>query len=78
MNPAPTKAEHEQWLLLNPLRGKWLIFKTLGDGEIVTITRKNDLSGYWVYFFTNDDGGYEDKMDAMEFLAEIEEVRETV
>jgi len=55
------------------LEGKHVFTKSFGDGEINMITKKNDLTGYYVYFHSNADG--EIKLDAEEFLADVDEVK---
>ncbi|PLS19193.1 hypothetical protein CVD28_01940 [Bacillus sp. M6-12] len=74
MNPAVTDGEKSIMDKVLPLQGKHIFTKNLGDGEINMVTRKNDLSGIYVYFHSNLDG--EIKLDGEEFLEEIEEVKE--
>jgi hypothetical protein len=59
-----------------PLKRKHIFTKTLGDGHIEKVTLHNDLKGCWVFFFTNDDGGYQIRLDGKEFLEELDEVRD--
>lgn len=73
-NPSMTPIENNLWDKITPLRGKHLFTKHYGDGEIETITRKNDLSGLFVYFHSNLEGSI--KLDGQEFLNEVEEVKE--
>ena len=73
MNPAMTDVEKDLHSKIKPLQGKHIFTKNLGDGEINKITRKNDLSGMWVYFHSNLEG--ELKLDATEFLSEVDDVR---
>lgn len=74
MNPTVTEVEKDLLDVIIPMQGKHIFTKTLGDGEIEMITRKNDLSGIWVYFHSNMDGVL--KIDGKEFLQEVKEVRE--
>jgi hypothetical protein len=60
---------------LIPMQNKHIFTKNYGDGEIVILTRHNDLQGVWVYFYTNAEGGYEEKIDGAEFLREVEKIR---
>jgi hypothetical protein len=73
MNPAMTDVEKDLHSKIKPLQGKHIFTKNLGDGEINKVTRKNDLSGMWVYFHSNLEG--ELKLDATEFLSEVDDVR---
>lgn len=74
MNPKVTNTEKEVMEQVLPLQGKHIFTKNFGDGEIEMVTRKNDLSGIWVYFHSNLDG--EVKLDGREFLDEIEECKD--
>ena len=74
MNPEVTDVEKELMDQVLPLKGKHIFTKNFGDGEIEIVTRKNDLSGIYVYFASNLDGTV--KLDGQEFLDEIEEVKE--
>jgi hypothetical protein len=74
MNPKATEVEKSVMDKVLPLQGKHIFTKNFGDGEINMVTRKNDLSGIFVYFHSNLDG--EVKLDGEEFLEEIEEVKE--
>jgi hypothetical protein len=78
MNPTISPVEKSLLDQILPMQHKHVFTKTLGDGQIEKVTRYNDLSGVWVYFFTNDEGGYELKLDGNEFLNEVEEIREFV
>jgi len=74
MNPEITNVEKDLMEQVMPLQGKHIFTKNFGDGEINLITRKNDLSGIFVYFHSNLEG--EIKLDGVEFLEEVEEVRD--
>jgi len=74
MNPKVTDVEKELLEKIMPMQGKHIFTKNYGDGEIEMFTRKNDSSGIFVYFHSNLDGTI--KLDGVEFLKEIEEVRE--
>lgn len=74
LNPEMTNVEKELMDKIMPMQGKHIFTKNYGDGEIEMFTRKNDLSGIYVYFHSNLDGTV--KLDGNEFLEEIEEVRE--
>lgn len=74
INPKVTNVEKELMDQVLPLQGKHIFTKNLGDGEIEMVTRKNDLSGIYVYFHSNLEGTL--KLDGNEFLEEVEEVKE--
>lgn len=74
MNPKVTEVEKELMDKIMPLQGKHIFTKNYGDGEIEMVTRKNDLSGIFVYFHSNMDGTV--KIDGKEFWEEVEEVKE--
>jgi hypothetical protein len=76
MNPQITVTEKTLLDQILPLQQMHIFTKTLGDGQIEMVTRHDDLKGVWVYFFTNDEGGYQMRLDGVEFLDEIDEVRE--
>lgn len=82
-NPQVGVTEESQFNRLKPLMKKHIFTKSYGDGQIESITRKNDLSGLWVYFYTNWDEVPFDrdkngcvKIDAEVFLSDIESIRE--
>jgi len=70
MNPEITEQEKDILHKTMALQGKHILTKSFGDGEINMITRKNDLSGVYVYFHSNREG--EIKLDGEEFLNDIE------
>lgn len=74
MNPKVTDVEKDLMDKVFPLQGKHIFTKNFGDGEINLVTRKNDLSGIYVYFHSNAEG--EIKLDGQEFLEDIDEVKE--
>ncbi|MFF2834274.1 hypothetical protein ACFVSK_21120 [Cellulosimicrobium cellulans] len=69
MNPKLKKAEKELLDKILPLQRKHIFTKTYGDGEISHVTRKDDLTGMYVYFHSNLHGVI--KLDGEEFLLEI-------
>lgn len=69
MNPKLMKAEKELLDKILPLQRKHIFTKTYGDGEISRVTRKDDLTGVYVYFHSNLHG--EIKLDGEEFLLEL-------
>jgi hypothetical protein len=69
LNPKLTKTEQEILNEVLPLQNKHIFTKSIGDGEIIHITRKNDLSGIHIYFHSNLHGQM--KLDGIEFLEEI-------
>ena len=69
MNPIVTSTEKELMEKVLPMQGKHIFTTSFGDGEINMVTRKNDLSGIWVYFHSNLDG--EIKLDGDEFVEEV-------
>lgn len=73
LNPKVTQVERNLFSRIIPLKGKHIFTKSLGDGEINMVTRKNDLSGVYVYFHSNAHG--EIKLDGVEFLEEVDDVR---
>lgn len=73
MNPNVTSAEKSLLEQIMPMQGKHVFTSNLGDGEIDTITRKNDLSGVYVYFHSNLHGQI--KLDGEEFLSFVVEVK---
>lgn len=74
MNPSVNLSEKELLDKVLPMQGKHIFTCSLGDGEINSVTRKNDLSGIYVYFHSNIEG--EIKLDGVEFLEEVIEVKE--
>lgn len=74
LNPKVSQVEGKLFSKILPLQGKHIFTKSLGDGEINRVTRKNDLSGVNVCFHSNAHG--EIKLDGVEFLEEVEDVRE--
>lgn len=69
MNPNLKKTEKELLDKILPLQRKHIFAKTYGDGEISRVTRKDDLTGVYVYFHSNLHGVI--KLDGEEFLLEI-------
>lgn len=69
MNPRLTDPENDLLAKILPLQGKHLFTKTLGDGEIVKVTRKDDFTGAYVYYHSNLHE--ELKLDGNEFLDEL-------
>lgn len=69
MNPQLKKTEKELLGLILPLQRTHLLTKSYGDGEITRVTRKDDLTGVYVYFHSNLHGVI--KLDDEEFLLEI-------
>jgi hypothetical protein len=74
MNPKVTDVEKELMDKVLSLQGKHIFTKNFGHGEIEMVTRKNDLTGIYVYFHSNLHGTV--KLDGVEFLEEMEEVRD--
>ncbi|GAB6989403.1 hypothetical protein [Paenibacillus pini] len=69
MNPKLTNIEKDLLECILLLRKRHLFTKTLGDGQIQRVTRKDDLTGINVYFHSNLHG--EMKVDGEEFLKEL-------
>lgn len=76
MNPKLNEAESDILEQLLPLQNKHIFTNSFGDGQIELITRKNDLSGAWVYFDSNEHGTV--KLDGKEFLNEITHIQEII
>ena len=74
LNPKVTPTEKELLKMVMPLQEKQIITKTLGEGKIDCITRKNDLSGVFVYFKAKENTI--SKLDGVEFLNIIDKVIE--
>jgi hypothetical protein len=72
MNPPVTGVEHLLLDKLMPLQRKQIKTRTFGQGEIRLLTRKNDLSGIWVYFQDEQKG--EVKVDGEAFLREVTDI----
>ncbi|KTF59777.1 MULTISPECIES: hypothetical protein [Bacillus amyloliquefaciens group] len=74
LNPKMTDTESKLFNKIYRMQRKHIFTKNFGDGEISKVTRKDDLSGLYVYFDSNIDGQI--KIDGLEFLEDVLEVKD--